>query len=255
MFEAYLWLIVTAMTLSIGSFLNVVIYRLPQQILHPGEALTLISPGSHCPACKSTVRWYDNIPLFSWVILKGCCRYCGGSISWRYPLVELLTCVLSLVLMGFLPLDHTLLVTLLFCWLLLALTFIDLEHQLLPDALTLPLLWIGLLLHAFSLIPGSMEDGILGSAAGYLIFRLLADGWRKFRHVEALGRGDAKLLAALGAWLGWQAIPGLLLLASVGGIIAMLIISLTDKATLRRTMSFGPWLSLSGAWTYLTSII
>ncbi|NJQ21838.1 prepilin peptidase [Pantoea sp. LS15] len=254
MHEAYLWLMAIVMAISIGSFLNVVIYRLPRQIFYPEEGINVCFPRSHCPHCKTTIGWFDNIPLFSWLLLKGKCRHCGDAISWRYPLVELLTGGVSLLLIFFLPADITLLAALFFVWVLLALSFIDLEHQLLPDALTLPLLWTGLLCHAFSLLPGSLEEGVMGAAAGYLTFRLLSEGWRQFRHIEALGRGDAKLLAALGAWLGWQALPVLLLVASMGCILSMLIVSGIQKTSLHRTVAFGPWLSLAGASVFFMSI-
>ncbi|PKH22199.1 prepilin peptidase [Enterobacterales bacterium CwR94] len=251
--DAVLWILGALVALSVGSFLNVVIWRLPQQIMHPDCGLTLSLPRSHCPQCKTPLRWRDNLPLLSWLHLRGRCRHCGSAISWRYPAIEALTAALSLTLALFLPWDATLLAALLLVWFLIPLVAIDWQHQLLPDALTLPLLWLGLLLHAFQLLPGSLEQGVIGACIGYLLFRLLSDIWQRWRGVEALGQGDAKLLAALLAWLGWPALPMLLLMAASSGIILAVLLG-RGRVDLQRAIPFGPSLALAGAGLFIASL-
>ena len=249
-----IWLVFSAFALSVGSFLNVVIYRLPQNILHPEEQLTLALPRSHCPHCKTPLRLRDNLPLIGWLLLRGRCFHCQHSISVRYPATELLTLFCSALLAIFLPWNLTLGAALLLCWVLLALMLIDMEHQLLPDMLTLPLLWAGLLAKVFGIIPGSPVQAIVGAAAGYLTLWLLAAIYRYWRGIDALGMGDAKLLAAFGAWLGWQALPSLLLLAAAGGILATLGAYLLKGRDLHQPVPFGPFLSLAGAGLFITAL-
>lgn len=251
------WLVVLgcAGALSVGSFLNVVIYRLPLTILHPEQQLNLALPRSHCPQCKTPLRIRDNIPLISWLMLRGRCHHCSQAISVRYPATEVATLLVSLVLAWLLPWDITLFAALLLCWILLALTLIDIEHQLLPDVLTLSLLWLGLLLQVFALLPGSLSDAVLGAAAGYLSLWLLASGYRYWRGIDALGLGDAKLLAALGAWLGWQALPTILLIAAVAGIATALLRYLLFKRPLNQPLPFGPMLALAGIAIFIPSLM
>ena len=246
-----LLLIGSAIALSVGSFMNVVIYRLPRQILNADGALSLALPASHCIRCQTPLRWRDNLPLLSWLLLRGRCHHCQQPISWRYPAIECASWLIAVFLYGLLPQDATLLASLLLCWVLLALSIIDIEHQLLPDALTQTLLWLGLLLRVFALLPGTLADAVIGAAAGYLSLWLLATGYRSWRGVDALGMGDAKLLAALGAWLGWQALPTLLLMAACGGIIATFIAHWFSHRALNQPIPFGPWLSLSGALLFI----
>ncbi|HDT4958110.1 TPA: prepilin peptidase [Enterobacter kobei] len=253
--NAALWLMFSAFALSVGSFLNVVIYRLPQNILHPEVPLTLALPRSHCPYCKTPLRLRDNLPLIGWLRLRGRCFHCQHPISVRYPATELLTLVCSALLAIFLPWDLTLGAALLLCWMLLALVLIDLEHQLLPDTLTLPLLWAGLLAKVSGILPGSLDDAILGAAAGYLTLWLLATLYRHWRGIDALGMGDAKLLAAFGAWLGWQALPTLLLLAAAGGIVVTVAAHLLQGRDLHQPVPFGPFLSLAGAGLFIAALI
>ncbi|WP_413676600.1 prepilin peptidase [Pantoea dispersa] len=248
--EIILWLLFALLCLTIGSFLNVVIYRLPLMILQPQHPLSLALPGSHCPRCKTLVRWRDNLPLLGWLMLRGRCRACQQPISLRYPLVEGVALFCGVVLAMLLPVDQ-LWFTLLLCWTLLALSLIDAEHQLLPDLLTLPLLWAGLLLHCFALLPGNVENAIIGAVAGYLIFWMLSKGYQQLRGIEALGLGDAKLLAALGAWLGWEALPMLVLLAASGAIVTVLVTRAMWQRPIDRALPFGPWLSLAGAGLFI----
>lgn len=248
------WLIFCAFALSVGSFLNVVIYRLPKKIINPEMRLNLAVPRSHCPECQTPLRLRDNLPLLSWLLLRGRCHHCRRPISLRYPVTELLTLMLSIALAIILPWDQTLIPALLLCWGLLTLALIDIEHQLLPDMLTLPLLWSGLLLKVFAIVPGSLSDAVLGAAAGYLSLWCLAVIYRHWRDVEALGMGDAKLLAAFGAWLGWQVLPTLLLLAAAGGILVTFGAYLLKKRSLHQPLPFGPYLSLAGASLFITSL-
>ncbi|WP_075182216.1 A24 family peptidase [Pantoea sp. 1.19] len=244
--EWLLWLLYALAALSVGSFLNVVICRLPQMILSPQPGYHLSLPASHCPQCRTPIRPVDNIPLLSWLRLRGRCRHCRQRVSWRYPAVELASLLIALLLAAWLPAEGMLLPALILTFFLLALSLIDARHQLLPDALTLPLLWLGLLFSAgFSLSPVTAGDAIIGAASGYVLFRLLAEGYRRLRGVDALGGGDAKLLAAAGAWLGWQPLPQLLLLASCGGLLAAFAARLFWRRPLHRAVPFGPWLAIA----------
>lgn len=248
-YDLLCWLLLAAAALCVGSFLNVVIYRLPLMVLQPQPGFSLLVPRSHCPRCKTPVRAGDCLPLLGWLRLRGrCrCRYCSHLISWRYPAIELATLAISLLLAWQLPWNGALLAALMMSGFLLALSLIDLRVQLLPDALTLPLLWLGLLFQALGVLPrSSPTDAILGAASGYLLFRLLAWTWRLFRHREALGGGDALLLAALGAWLGWQPLPLLLLIASCAGLSAALLARLCMQRPLHLPLPFGPCLALAG---------
>lgn len=246
--NGFYWLLLALLGAATGSLLNVVTWRLPLMIAAdalPGFNLWL--PASHCPQCKTPVRWHDNIPLLSWLLLKGRCRHCRQPISRRYPLTEFATLLLTLTLGCLFPPGTLLLALLMFSWLLLALVLIDAEHQLLPDALTLPLLWLGLLVNLLEWLPHlTLAAAVTGAIAGYLTLALLAQGYRLLSGKDALGLGDAKLLAALGAWLGWQPLPLLLLLASVSGIVWVLVARLLFRRSLNAPLSFGPFLAAAG---------
>jgi len=232
----------------IGSLLNMVIYRLPRMIKeeHIG-GFSLWLPRSHCPQCHSILAWYDNIPLLSWLMLHGHCRYCTQPISWRYPLTELSCTVLYLLLAMLLPSGTVLLAAWLLTAFLLALSLIDIKHLLLPDALTLPLLWLGILLQMFHWLAHlSLQQSVIGAMSGYLVLWLIARGYQRLRRQEALGMGDAKLLAAMGTWLGWQELPLLLLLASAGSIIWILLSYLIFRRSLTQPFPFGPGLAVAG---------
>ena len=246
-YDLLCWLLLAAAALCVGSFLNVVIYRLPLMVLQPQPGFSLLLPRSHCPCCKTPVRAGDCVPLLGWLRLRGRCRSCCRPISWRYPAIELAALAISLLLAWRLPWNGALLAALVMSGFLLTLSLIDLRVQLLPDALTLPLLWLGLLFHALDVLPrSSPAEAILGAASGYLLFRLLAWAWHLFRHREALGGGDAVLLAALGAWLGWQPLPLLLLIASCAGLSAALLARLCMRRPLHLPLPFGPCLALAG---------
>ncbi|HDX8615395.1 TPA: prepilin peptidase [Aeromonas dhakensis] len=264
-FHSLPWLyfsLVFLFSLMIGSFLNVVIHRLPIMLerewqaeylsyfnpetqLQQEERYNLMVPRSACPHCGHAITAMENIPLLSWLWLKGRCRECQAPISSRYPLVELLTALLSLVVAATFPPGWGLLAALLLTWVLVALTFIDLDKMLLPDQLTLPLLWGGLL---FNLAGGfaPLADAVIGAMAGYLVLWSLYWAFKLLTGKEGMGYGDFKLLAALGAWLGWQALPIVLLLSSlVGAIIGISLILLRNHHQ-NKPIPFGPYLAIAG---------
>ncbi|CAD7493101.1 prepilin peptidase [Aeromonas dhakensis] len=264
-FHSLPWLyfsLVFLFSLMIGSFLNVVIHRLPIMLerewqaeylsyfnpetqLQQEERYNLMVPRSACPHCGHAITAMENIPLLSWLWLKGRCRECQAPISPRYPLVELLTALLSLVVAATFPPGWGLLAALLLTWVLVALTFIDLDKMLLPDQLTLPLLWGGLLFNlAGGFVP--LADAVIGAMAGYLVLWSLYWAFKLLTGKEGMGYGDFKLLAALGAWLGWQALPIVLLLSSlVGAIIGISLILLRNHHQ-NKPIPFGPYLAIAG---------
>ncbi|WP_323976380.1 prepilin peptidase [Aeromonas hydrophila] len=264
-FHSLPWLyfsLVFLFSLMIGSFLNVVIHRLPIMLEREWQAeylgyfnpetqpqqeerYNLMVPRSACPHCGHAITTMENIPLLSWLWLKGRCRECQAPISARYPLVELLTALLSLVVAATFAPGWGLLAALLLTWVLVALTFIDLDKMLLPDQLTLPLLWGGLL---FNLAGGfaPLADAVIGAMAGYLVLWSLYWAFKLLTGKEGMGYGDFKLLAALGAWLGWQALPIVLLLSSlVGAFIGIGLILLRNHHQ-NKPIPFGPYLAIAG---------
>ncbi|MGE4073133.1 MAG: A24 family peptidase [Lysobacterales bacterium] len=251
-----------ALGLIVGSFLNVVILRLPPRLEHQwrGDALDMLGlepaepepapPGlvmerSHCPQCLTQIKAYDNIPLFSYLLLRGRCRSCGMRISPQYPLVEAATGVATALCVWRFGIGADALGAIALTWTLIALAGIDLRTQLLPDALTLPLLWGGLLL---ALIPlfASPEQAILGAAAGYLSLWSVYWGFKLLTGKEGMGYGDFKLLAALGAWFGVVSIlPIVLLSSAAGALIGGLMILLRGRDS-QLPMPFGPFIAAAG---------
>ncbi|ATP11117.1 prepilin peptidase [Aeromonas salmonicida] len=250
-------------SLMIGSFLNVVIHRLPIMLEREWQAeyrsyfssdtpqpeaderYNLMVPRSCCPHCNHPITALENIPLLSWLWLKGRCRSCHATISARYPLVELLTALLSVVVAMVITPGWGTLAALLLTWVLVALTFIDLDKMLLPDQLTLPLLWSGLL---FNLLGGyvPLGDAVIGAMAGYLVLWSLYWAFKLLTGKEGMGYGDFKLLAALGAWLGWQALPIVLLLSSLVGAIFGIGLILLRNHHQSKPIPFGPYLAIAG---------
>ncbi|WAG06384.1 A24 family peptidase [Aeromonas jandaei] len=264
-FHSLPWLyfsLVFLFSLMIGSFLNVVIHRLPimlerewqaeyrgyftpEEEQAPEPRYNLMVPRSACPHCGHAITALENIPMLSWLWLKGRCSECQAPISARYPLVELLTALLSVAVAMVISPGWGTLAALLLTWVLVALTFIDLDKMLLPDQLTLPLLWGGLL---FNLSGGfaPLADAVIGAMAGYLVLWSLYWAFKLLTGKEGMGYGDFKLLAALGAWLGWQALPIILLLSSlVGAIIGISLIALR-KHHQGNPIPFGPYLAIAG---------
>lgn len=258
---------VFVVSLMVGSFLNVVIYRLPimmergwkqefQSYFHPDESVehqapfNLVKPDSTCPQCKHKIRAWENIPLLSWLWLRGKCSSCKTPISIRYPSVELLTGLLSLMVAWHFGFGAQAFAGVVFTWCLVAMTFIDLDKMLLPDQITLPLMWLGLLL-SIDPVFVSASDAIIGAAAGYLSLWSIYWAFKLLTDKEGMGYGDFKLLAALGAWLGWQQLPIVILLSSfVGAVIGITYLSIKSKDQ-SQPIPFGPYLAIAGWITFL----
>ncbi len=239
-----------ALGLVIGSFLNVLIHRLPLMILKADELDTarfnLTTPRSHCPHCKESLAWHELIPLVSYCWRLGRCRHCKQVISVRYPLVEILTAALFCMCLLKFGFDHPAVLGCFFCATLLALAWIDAETFLLPDVLTQALLWVGLIGSAMSLTETSLLDSLAGAVLGYGLLWLVSWGFERFAGKEGMGQGDLKLLAGLGAWLGvWSLLP-LLLLASVSGLIFGVTQKFRGQLGHNGHFAFGPFLALSG---------
>ncbi|KAA6186900.1 prepilin peptidase [Thiohalocapsa marina] len=216
---------------------------------HGKQRLSLSRPGSHCPHCGHRIRPWENIPLLSFLLLRGQCSHCGQAISWRYPLVELGTALLSLVVVWHFGPTPQAGFALLLTWGLVALAVIDADTQLLPDDITLPLLWLGLLLSLWGVFVDS-QSAILGAVAGYLCLWLVFHLFRVLTGKEGIGRGDFKLLALFGAWLGWQSLPQILLLSTIPGALFGIALMLTGRSQRDTPIPFGPFLALAG-WVSL----
>ncbi len=254
-----------------GSFLNVVIYRVPvmlqrdwrnqcrefleiddAQIKAPMPAAqfdvyNLIKPDSHCPYCNTPVRPWQNIPLLSFLLLRGKCGNCKHRISPRYPLIELVTAVLSGLVAWKFGASWLTLALLFFTWSLIALTMIDFDHQLLPDNITLPLLWLGLLLSTVDIGLGvSPADAVLGAIAGYLVLWTVYQGFKLITGKEGMGYGDFKLLAMLGAWMGWQSLLMIVILSSLVGAIVGIFLLIVLGRDKNIPIPFGPYLTGAG---------
>ena len=253
--------IVFVIGVLIGSFLNLVIYRLPIMmqrqwrqecqsflelpITDADQRFNLALPASHCPHCKKTIKAYDNIPLLSFCLLAGKCRHCQSPISIRYPLIELFTGLCSAVIAWRFGFSMTLLFALLLTWSLIAQSFIDIDHQLLADSISLPMTWLGLLLSVFSLFTNS-HDSIIGAIAGYLSLWTVYQLFKLATGKQGMGYGDFKLLAMLGAWLGWQYLPMIIFLSSVVGAVIGVGMVLSKYRNFNQTIPFGPYLAAAG---------
>ena len=266
-------------SLLVGSFLNVVIYRLPimlkrewktdcigfltdelksgdkeieqvplppKQTENTEETFNLSVPRSRCPACGHKITALENIPIISWLFLRGKCSACHAAISIRYPLIELVTTLLSTLVAWHFGVQWFTLAALFLTWALIALTMIDFDTQLLPDNITLPLLWLGILLSLIQISNISLSDSIIGAMAGYLTLWSVYQLFKLITGKEGMGYGDFKLLAVLGAWLGWQALPLILLLSALVGAlvgISLIIFMGRDKSI---PIPFGPYLASAG---------
>ena len=251
--------------LLVGSFLNVVIHRLPimmerewktQALEYAGdgddvgeEPLSLARPASRCPHCGHRIRFWENIPLLSYLLLRGRCAGCNAAISLRYPAIELVTGLMSALVAWHFGFGWQAGAALLLTWALIALSFIDIDHQLLPDAITLPFLWLGLALSLFPVF-ADMRSALIGAIAGYLSLWIVYQLFRLLTGREGMGFGDFKLLALLGAWLGWQALPGIVILSSlVGAVTGSILLAVQGKGK-QTPIPFGPYLAAAG-WIYL----
>ena len=256
------WLMATCALAGacVGSFLNVVIYRLPKMMeaqwraecaelsgspLPEAEPFNLVKPDSRCPKCAAPIRAWQNVPVVSWLLLRGKCAACGTPIAWRYPAVELFTAALSVLVAWRVGFGWPLVFVLGFVWALVALTFIDLDTQLLPDDITLPLVWAGLLANAFGLFV-DLRSAVLGAMGGYLLLWSVYWGFRLLAKKEGMGYGDFKLLAAIGAWAGWQVLPFVVVIAAgAGAIIGSAALALSRRGMDTR-IPFGPYLAAGG---------
>ncbi len=274
------WLLaacVFVFSLLVGSFLNVVIHRLPIMLerewqtqarealagrpgedggagepVAPAERYNLVVPRSRCPKCNAGITALQNIPVVSWLLLGGKCANCSASISVRYPIVEFATAVLSAAVVLRFGWHWQTLAAMVFTWALVALTVIDLDHTLLPDVITIPLLWLGLLLSLFwhaGLRPPAPTDpftAILGAMFGYLILWTVYWAFKLITGKEGMGYGDFKLLGALGAWMGWQMLPLILLLSAFTGAVVGIGLILFRGRDRNVPMPFGPYLAAAG---------
>ncbi len=255
--------------LLVGSFLNVVIYRVPEglnrnwklqakQMLDlpleqgEGERFNILMPPSHCPSCKAAIKPWQNIPILSYVLLKGQCKHCHAAISMRYPLVELLTGLVFAVCAWKFGATWTALAVMVFSAYLIAMIFIDADTQLLPDQLTLPLMWAGIVFHLAAYLLQAdwgittLVDSLLGAIVGYMSLWSIFQLFKLVTGKEGMGYGDFKLLAALGAWLGISVLPIIIIMSAVVGLIFALIM----KVAKNQPMPFGPYLAISG-WIVL----
>jgi leader peptidase (prepilin peptidase)/N-methyltransferase len=257
--------------LLVGSFLNVVILRLPVMMerewrrqcadldapatgKHANKAdkeerFDLIAPRSRCPGCGHQIRAVENIPILSWLVLRGRCSSCGKSISARYPAVEAATALLSMAVAWHFGATAETLAALMLTWALIALSVIDYDHQLLPDNITLPFLWLGLLLNQFGLFTDGFS-AVIGAAAGYLSLWSIYWMFRLLTGKEGMGYGDFKLLAMLGAWLGWQLLLPVVLISSVLGAALGLTLIIMRGRDRQLPIPFGPYLAAAG-WVTL----
>lgn len=253
--------------LLVGSFLNVVIYRLPvmmeiewKEAIRQGsensepavtiEKFNLAFPASRCKHCSHRIRWYENIPVISWLVLKGRCSQCESAISARYPLIEALSAVLCGVIAWKFGLTVAGISLMVLTWALIALTFIDIDHQLLPDSITLPLLWLGLLLNSFEVFT-TLESAVWGAALGYLALWSVYWAFKLVTGKEGMGYGDFKLLAALGAWGGAISLPMIILFSSVAGVVLAGVLILLRKHHAANPLPFGPYLAIAGWFAIL----
>lgn len=244
-----------------GSFLNVVIYRLPvmmerdwqfqaRQILEidapeePNAPFNLVTPNSRCPGCERPIKPWENVPILSYLLLRGKCKGCGTAISIRYPIIELATALLSVAVIAQFGPTLTGISLCFFTYALIALAMIDYDTQLLPDDITLPLLWAGLIANYFGLVT-TLENALFGAVVGYLSLWSVYQGFKLLTGKEGMGFGDFKLLAALGAWMGWQILPLIIILSSLAGAIigGGLILLGRDKT---KPIPFGPYLVIAG---------
>ncbi len=248
--------------LAVGSFLNVVIHRLPRMLERDwrGECreflglgaddeeappLTLSTPRSRCPSCGHQIGARENIPLLSYLWLRGRCAACKAPIGARYPLVELLTALLSLAVAWHFGVSWQTMAGLFLTWGLIALAMIDYDTQLLPDQLTLPLLWLGLFINLFGIFT-DLRSAVIGAIAGYLALWLVFQLFRLLTGKQGMGFGDFKLLSLFGAWFGWQLLPQIILVASVVGAIVGLGLVLLKRHERGKPIPFGPYLALAG---------
>ena len=269
--------VVALFSLLIGSFLNVVIYRLPK-MLEQGwykecrefladelaesnvkdktekkeevEEVTLSKPASTCPKCGHLIRFYENVPVISWLFLRGKCSQCKNKISIRYPLIELITAGLSTIIAVNYGVTTTTVFIILLTYALICLTMIDFDHMLLPDQITLPFIWLGLLVNINgAIVP--LQDAVIGAVVGYMSLYSIFWGFKLLTGKDGMGYGDFKLVALFGAWIGWQLLPVLILMASAVGAVIGISMMLFKNHQREQAIPFGPYLAIAGWITML----
>ncbi len=248
------FIVIIVFSVIVGSFLNVIIYRTPI-VLHrrwqttntenDHHPFTSLLSRSCCPHCHRVIAWWHNVPLLSYIWLKGLCAYCHDPISWRYPLVEICAGLIAVTAYIFFPLDISLVGVLAAGWILLALAAIDLRDGLLPDELTMPLLWLGLALNATHLYT-TPDMAILGAMGGYGVLWLCAIAFRFITKKDGIGAGDLKLCAAIGAWVGLPAVPAVILIFSWMGLVYGILYLLLTRQNKNTPFPLGPWIALAG---------
>ena len=261
----YQLLLSVLLGLSIGSFLNVVILRLPRKMHAEFESACaeaagkeldapsnrwfgldfLIAPHSQCPACGHAIRAWENIPILSWLLLRGRCSACGTTIGIRYPVVELLTALLTVAVVYRFGVSWDTLALCVLVWGLVVLAVIDIDEQLLPDQITLPLLWLGLIGNLDGQ-PAALSDAVLGATVGYLSLWTIFQLFRALTGKEGMGYGDFKLFALFGAWMGWQMLPQIILLSSLSGAVIGIALTVLRGRDHQIPIPFGPYLILGG---------
>jgi leader peptidase (prepilin peptidase)/N-methyltransferase len=260
------WSAAAVLGLVVGSFLNVVIYRLPLMLeaqwaeaireqgpdshttLQTPKSFNIAVPRSHCPHCGHELSWSENIPVLSYLVLKGRCSQCHSAIGWRYPVIELLTSVLFVWSFSRYGMSGAALAWAGFAAALLTLAAIDADTTLLPDAITQPLVWAGLLAASLGLSDASLSTALWGAVAGYLFLWSVYWLFKLITGKEGMGQGDFKLLAGLGAWLGWPALLSLVLIASITGAIVGIWLRVRQRLPEDGYIPFGPFLALAGLW-------
>jgi leader peptidase (prepilin peptidase)/N-methyltransferase len=266
-FELYPYMFVLFMSilgLMVGSFLNVVIYRLPVMMERewrlqcqslfgipgdsnnkPDELFNLVSPRSRCPHCHNLITAINNIPVISYLFLKGKCKHCNSRISPRYPVVELLTGILTGFVAWHFGYSLQTFFALIFTWSLICLSMIDFDHHLLPDDITLPVLWLGLACNIFNMFT-SIHSSLIGAIVGYGILWIIFISFKLLTGKEGMGYGDFKLLALLGAWLGWELLPLIILLSSLLGALIGVTLIIIGRQSRDKPIPFGPYLAIAG---------
>ena len=254
-------LLALVLGLIVGSFLNVLVWRLPKMLEREwraqaheilglpadpaGPTYNLMRPNSCCPHCNHPIRPWENIPLLSYLMLRGRCAHCRGAISARYPLTELACGLISAFVAWHFSFGWQAGAVMLLSWGLLAMSLIDADHQLLPDVLVLPLLWLGLIINGFDLL-APLTDALWGAVIGYMSLWSVFWLFKLATGKDGMGHGDFKLMALIGAWGGWQVLPMTLLMSSLAGVFVGLILMRVRKTQVSSPMPFGPYLAIAG---------
>jgi len=249
--------------LVVGSFISMLVYRIPVILFrewrkdcqlflaeHPAEKdtkkpMNLALPSSHCPHCEQALKWYHNIPIVGYLIQGGRCTHCHKKIPLRYPIIELLATITPIFCYAQFGFTTSFYLTTFLSWIMILQSYIDIEHQIIPDQITLPILWLGLFINTFNVFT-DINSAIFGAIAGYLSLWIFAKLFFLITKKEGMGHGDFKLLAMLGAWLGWQVLPLIILMSSLIGAITGIAILLIKKQDKNTPIPFGPFLALAG---------